>query len=229
MLPILCQSNLTSTNYYFGYHYVIYTSLKSILFLLGNCYISFSIVFLVFDKFYPLTNYTKDTFLNCNLTLNSILTVLQLTFKDSFGNFKLTCVFRWSPCTPPWAWSPPNCPRSSSAPPETCRRCSPSCCSPRAGFASCKRVLSDVSRKSVTHQARMKASCNDCWCSKSPGRRTVLKSFSNSEASHRSRTYSLWVRWSFLQAFWYLSLTSSSFLPPRPAATTPDLDALPLG
>lgn len=81
-----------------------------------------------------------------------------------------------------------------------------------------KRKHSPHSKFCFTYQAETKYSCTDCWCSKSPGRSTVLKSFSNSAASHNRSTYSLCVRWSFRHAFWYLSLTSSNFRPPRPAA-----------
>lgn len=72
-------------------------------------------------------------------------------------------------------------------------------------------------RKHSIYQAKMKVSWTDCWCSNNPGSNTVRKSFSNSAASHNNKTYSLWVKCSFLHAFWYLSLTSSSFRPPRPA------------
>lgn len=63
----------------------------------------------------------------------------------------------------------------------------------------------------------MKSSCCCCWCSSRPGSRIVRKSFSISAASLSSSTYSLWARCSLRQAFWYLSRTSSSLRPPRPA------------
>ena len=71
----------------------------------------------------------------------------------------------------------------------------------------------------ATHHATTKLSWMACWASRRPGSRTVRKSCSNSVASLSRRTYSLWVRCSLRQAFWHLSRTSSTFRPPRPAAT----------
>lgn len=70
---------------------------------------------------------------------------------------------------------------------------------------------------SIFFHSSMKLSCTDCWCSNRPGSNTVRKSFSTSTASVMESTYSLWVRCSLRQAFWYLSRTSSNFRPPRPA------------
>lgn len=64
-----------------------------------------------------------------------------------------------------------------------------------------------------THHVDMKFWKMACCCSSKYGNKIELKSLRVSWASVISRTYSLCTWWSFRQAFWYFSRTSSNFLP----------------